>query len=265
MTGSGRNGASPSRASVIAIVNQKGGVGKSTTAVNLGASMAELGKRVLIIDLDPQGNATSGLGFGHVAREECVYQALVHDRLLKELVLSTAVDGLSLVPATIQLAGAEIELVPAFSRELRLRRALEPIIALFDFILIDCPPSLGLLTVNALAGADHVLIPVQCEYYALEGLAKLLESISLVRDHLNPELDVAGVLMTMHDARTKLSHQVIAEVREHFAGPVYATVIPRTVRLSEAPSHGKPISTYDRASRGTKAYFELAREVVGHA
>lgn len=247
---------------VCAIVNQKGGVGKSTTAVNLGACLAHQGKRVLVVDLDPQGNTTSGLGLDKKARERCVYDALTGETPVAEIIDPTEIDGLFAAPATIELAGAEIELVAALSREAKLKHAIAPVRGDYDYTIIDCPPSLGLLTVNALTAADKVIVPIQCEYYALEGLSKLLESIKLVKSQLNPTLEIAGVLLTMHDGRTNLSRQVIEEVRAHFGDTVYKTVIPRTVRLSEAPSFGQPITLYDPSSRGAKAYQQLAKEVI---
>ncbi|MFN8016474.1 MAG: AAA family ATPase [Acidimicrobiia bacterium] len=246
---------------VIAIANQKGGVGKTTTSVNLGASLAETGCRVLIIDLDPQGNATTGLGIQHRDLEGSVYDVIINDKALEDCTEPTSVRNLFVVPATIDLAGAEIELVPAFSREMKLKRAIVEVKDEYDYILIDCPPSLGLLTVNALAASDDVIVPIQCEYYALEGLGQLLRNVSLVKSNLNQELDMRGIILTMYDARTKLAEQVEAEVREHFGEKVYNTVIPRTVRLSEAPSFGQPIITFDPTSRGAIAYRELAKEV----
>ena len=247
---------------VIAIANQKGGVGKTTTAVNLSASLAELGYRVLVIDLDPQGNATTGLGINARNLEVSIYDVLMHDLPLDECVEPTALRNLFVAPATIDLAGAEIELVPAFSRELKLRRALEDH-GDFDFTVIDCPPSLGLLTVNGLAAATEVIVPIQCEYYALEGLGQLLRNVTLVQSNLNPRLTISAVVLTMYDARTKLSEQVLAEVRQHFGPRVCRNIVPRTVRLSEAPSFGQPIIVFDPSSRGATAYRELAREVSG--
>lgn len=246
---------------VISIANQKGGVGKTTTSVNLGAALAERGSRVLVIDLDPQGNATTGLGIQHRDLEGSVYDVIINDKSLEDCTEPTSVRNLFVVPATIDLAGAEIELVPAFSREMKLKRAIELIKNEYDYILIDCPPSLGLLTVNALAASDDVIVPIQCEYYALEGLGQLLRNVGLVKGNLNQELEMRGIVLTMYDARTKLAEQVESEVREHFGTKVYRTVIPRTVRLSEAPSFGQPIITFDPTSRGAIAYRELAKEV----
>lgn len=250
------------RASVFAVVNQKGGVGKSTTAVNLAACLGDLGKKTLLIDLDPQGNATSGYGLNRGQRQQCVYDALLSGVPLEQLIEPVQVEHVFVVPATIQLAGAEIELVSALSRENRLKNVLVPVIEDFDFIIIDCPPSLGLLTVNALTAADGLIIPIQCEYYALEGLSKLLDSVRLIRSHLNAALEVFGVVMTMYDSRTRLSQQVVEEVREHFDGKVFDTLVPRTVRLSEAPSFGQPITLYDPTGKGAVAYRSLAEEVV---
>ncbi|OLO17573.1 sporulation initiation inhibitor Soj, partial [Bacillus licheniformis] len=225
---------------IIAITNQKGGVGKTTTSVNLGACLAYIGKRVLLVDIDPQGNATSGIGVEKADVDQCVYDILVDDADVKDVIKTTSVENLDVIPATIQLAGAEIELVPTISREVRLKRALESVKQNYDFMIIDCPPSLGLLTINALTASDSVVIPVQCEYYALEGLSQLLNSVRLVQKHLNTDLMIDGVLLTMLDARTNLGIQVIEEVKKYFRDKVYKTVIPRNVRLSEAPSHGKP-------------------------
>ena len=250
------------RARILAVVNQKGGVGKSTTAVNLSAGLGELGQRVLVIDLDPQGNATSGYGLNKNQRQQCIYDALLGETEIASLIEPVEVEHVFAVPATIQLAGAEIELVSAMSRETRLKTIVEPVVADFDFIIIDCPPSLGLLTVNALTAADGLVIPIQCEYYALEGLSKLLDSVRLVRAHLNPALEVFGVVMTMYDSRTKLAQQVVDEVRDFFEDVVFNTLIPRTVRLSEAPSFGQPVTLYDPSGKGAEAYRELAKEVV---
>ena len=250
---------------VIAIANQKGGVGKTTTAVNLGAALAEIGYRVLVLDLDPQGNATTGLGVNARNLETSVYDVLLHDVPIEDCIEPTNLRNLFLVPATIDLAGAEIELVPTFSRELRLKRAIATVLEDFDFVLIDCPPSLGLLTVNALAAANEVAVPIQCEYYALEGLGQLLRNIERVRASLNPLLTVTTIIMTMFDARTRLAEQVVDEVRSHFGDRVCRSVVPRTVRLSEAPSFGQPIIVFDPTSRGATAYRELAKEVSGGA
>jgi chromosome partitioning protein len=247
---------------VLAVVNQKGGVGKSTTAVNLAASLGQAGEKVLLVDLDPQGNATSGFGLNKNQRERCVYDALLGDVDISEIIEPVEIEHVFVVPATIQLAGAEIELVSAFSRETKLKSILEPVRREFDIVLIDCPPSLGLLTVNALTASDGLLIPIQCEYYALEGLSKLLDSVRLVKTHLNPGLEVFGVVMTMYDSRTKLAHQVVDEVRDFFEDKVFETLIPRTVRLSEAPSFGQPVTLYDPAGKGAEAYRNLAKEVI---
>lgn len=249
-------------AKVMAVVNQKGGVGKTTTTVNLGASLAELSKRVLVVDIDPQGNTTSGLGVNRYRLKKCIYNVLIDGIPIEAVILPTNTPRLELVPATIQLAGAEIELVLAMQREVKLREAVQYVLQNYDYILIDCPPSLGLLTLNALTAAHGVLIPVQCEYYALEGLSQLMNTVSLVQRHLNRNLVVAGALLTMFDSRTNLAAQVVDEVRAYFKEKVYTTVIPRNVRLSEAPSHGQPILTYDPKSKGTEVYMELAREVI---
>lgn len=249
---------------VLAIANQKGGVGKTTTSVNLSACLAYIGKKVLLVDIDPQGNATSGAGIEKADVEQCIYDVLVDDVEASEVIRETKVEKLYIIPATIQLAGAEIELVPTISREVRLKRALEEVKEDYDYIIIDCPPSLGLLTLNALTAADAVVIPVQCEYYALEGLSQLLSTIRLVQKHLNHELRIEGVLLTMLDARTNLGIQVIEEVKKYFQDKVYRTIIPRNVRLSEAPSHGEPIIIYDPKSRGAEVYLELAKEVVAN-
>lgn len=250
---------------VLAIANQKGGVGKTTTAVNLGAALAELGYRVLVVDLDPQGNATTGLGINPRNLQASIYDVLMHEVPIEDCIEPTSLRNLFVAPATIDLAGAEIELVPAFSRELRLRRALEPVAGEYDFTLIDCPPSLGLLTVNGLAAASEVVVPIQCEYYALEGLGQLLRNVALVQSNLNPRLEVSAIVLTMYDARTKLAEQVADEVRDHFGEKVCRNIVPRTVRLSEAPSFGQPVTVFDPTSRGAIAYRELAKEVSGGA
>ena len=244
----------------IACANQKGGVGKTTTVVNLASYLALAGDRVLVIDLDPQGNATSALGIDRT-RDRSVYDAVIDDVELSELALATQVDGLTLVPSSIALAGAEVELTPLEQRERRLAGLVDPLRGAYDYILIDCPPSLGLLTINALTAADSTLVPIQCEYFALEGLGQLLATIRLVTDHLNPRLEVKGAVLTMHDSRTRLSSEVGDEVRRHLGDRVYDTVIPRAVRLSEAPSHGLPIHLYAPGSRGADAYRDLADEI----
>jgi chromosome partitioning protein len=249
-------------ARVLAVVNQKGGVGKSTTAVNLAAALGLAGRKVLLVDLDPQGNATSGFGLNKNQRELCIYNALLGDTPLESIIEPVEVEHVFVVPATIQLAGAEIELVSAMSREGRLKSILEPVRGDSDFIIIDCPPSLGLLTINALTAAEGLLIPIQCEYYALEGLSKLLDSVRLVKTHLNPSLEVFGVVMTMYDSRTRLAQQVVDEVRDFFEDKVFSTLIPRTVRLSEAPSFGQPVMLYDPNGKGAHAYTDLAKEVM---
>ncbi|MGE0994136.1 sporulation initiation inhibitor protein Soj, partial [Bacillus sp. GMa5/2] len=241
---------------------QKGGVGKTTTSVNLGAGLAQVGKKVLLVDIDAQGNATTGVGIEKSELDQCIYNVLVEDADVQGVIQKTATENLDVLPATIQLAGAEIELVPTISREVRLQRALQPVRDEYDYIIIDCPPSLGLLTINALTAADSVIIPVQCEYYALEGLSQLLNTVRLVQKHLNKNLAIQGVLLTMLDARTNLGIQVIDEVKKYFRDKVYRSIIPRNVRLSEAPSHGKPIMQYDAKSRGAEVYIDLAEEVI---
>jgi chromosome partitioning protein len=244
---------------VLALSNQKGGVGKTTTAVNLGACLAEAGSRVLLVDLDPQGNATTGVGIGRSTVKSGTYE-LLGGTGGADSILATDVQGLDVLPSTIDLAGAEVELVSAFARETKLRVGIAAVRDEYDFVLIDSPPSLGLLTINALAACDEVLVPIQCEYYALEGLGQLMRTLDLVRDGLNPSLRVGGVVLTMFDARTKLAEQVVAEVRRHFGDAVFRSIIPRSVRLSEAPGFGKPIIRYDPGSRASTAYRELAAE-----
>ena len=249
----------------IACVNQKGGVGKTTTVVNLATYLALAGRRILVVDLDPQGNATSGFGVDKSAVEKSVYEAVVDGVSLRDIVVSTVVAGLSLAPSSVALSGAEVELVSADRRDRRLARLLDEVAPEYDWIFVDGPPSLGLLTVNALTAADAVLIPIQCEYYALEGLTQLTATINLVRDHLNPDLEINGVVLTMYDARTNLSAEVAAEVRRHLGATVYETVIPRSVRLSEAPSYGRPIALYRPDSRGAEAYSSLAEEFLARS
>lgn len=248
-------------AKIIAIANQKGGVGKTTTAVDLASALGALSRRVLLVDLDPQGNASSGFGIEKSALDTTVYHVLIDGREAREAIIHTEF-GADVLPANIELAGAEVELVAAISRETRLKKALAPVREDYDYILIDCPPSLGLLTLNALSAASSVLMPIQCEFYALEGLSQLLNTIDLVRDNLNEDLAIEGVLMTMYDSRTRLASDVARQVRESFGEAVFTTVIPRTVRLSEAPSYGKPISAYDPRSRGALVYADLAKEVI---
>ncbi len=249
---------------IIAIANQKGGVGKTTTSVNLGAGMAALGKRVLLVDIDPQGNTTSGVGINKADVADCIYDVLINEVDPQDTILETQNEGLHIIPATIQLAGAEIELVSMISRELKLKKALNAVKGNYDYVIIDCPPSLGILTINSLTAADSVIIPIQCEYYALEGLSQLLNTVRLVQKNLNPHLKIEGVLLTMLDARTNLGIQVIEEVKKYFQEKVYKTIIPRNVRLSEAPSHGQSIITYDPRSKGAEVYLELAKEVISY-
>jgi len=263
---SDRKGEHPKMGKVIAIANQKGGVGKTTTSVNLGACLAQMGKRVLIIDHDPQGNTTSGIGLKKSEIKHCIYDVLINEIPIEEVIIApqferTQIETLKVVPATIRLAGAEAELVGMMARDQRLKRAIEPIKDQFDYILIDCPPSLGNLTINALAAADSIIVPIQCEYYALEGLSQLMKTIQLVQKYSNPSLKIEGVVLTMYDNRTNLSNQVTEEVRRYFQGKVYNTIIPRNIRLSEAPSFGLPITIYDEKSKGAEAYIELAKEV----
>ena len=247
---------------VMAIINQKGGVGKSTTAINLSAALGELGTQVLLVDLDPQGNSSSGLGIEKSQVHNCVYDVLLNDVAIEDVIIPDVGEGLDLVPATINLAGAEVELVSEMARENRLKDAVGSLRGKYDYVFIDCPPSLGLLTVNALVAADKLLIPIQCEFYALEGVTKLLDSMKRVKGLLNPSLDIYGVLLTMYDGRTTLSRQVVDEVRSYFGKTVFETLIPRTVKLSEAPSYGLPITQYDPTGKGAQSYIDLAKEVI---
>jgi len=249
---------------IIAIANQKGGVAKTTTAVNLSSCLAVLGKKVLLIDIDPQGNASSGLGINRLGSIKCIYDVIVNNVPVKKVIVATDIENLFIIPATIQLAGAEVELVSAISREVKLKRALELVKSDYDYIFIDCPPSLGLLTLNALTAADSILIPIQCEYYALEGLSQLMNTVQLVKKHLNPMLNIEGVVLTMFDARTNLSIQVVDEVKNYFKNKVFTSIIPRNVRLSEAPSYGQPVNIYDPKSKGAEMYMELAKEVINY-
>lgn len=246
---------------IIAVANQKGGVGKTTTAINLSACLAAAGKRILLVDIDPQGNATSGLGKAG-AGENTVYDVLIGETAARDAILETGYGSLDLMPTAIELAGAEIELVAMEAREMLLKRALEPIRGEYDFVMIDCPPSLSLLTLNALSAADSVLVPIQCEYYALEGVGQLMNTVKLMRRKLNPALQIEGILLTMFDSRTNLCAQVVQEVRTHFPEEVFETMIPRNVRLSEAPSYGMPIHLYDARCSGAQAYCELAKEMI---
>lgn len=250
---------------IIAIANQKGGVGKTTTSVNLSSCLAFKGKKVLLIDVDPQGNSTSGLGIDKKNISKSIYDVLINDVEIQDIVLDTVVENLKICPSNIQLAGAEVELVPMISRETRIKEAISGIKSSYDYIIIDCPPSLGLLTLNSLTAADTILVPIQCEYYALEGLSQLMNTVKLVQKHLNPNLEVEGVVLTMFDARTNLSIQVVEEVKKYFKNKVYRTVIPRNVRLSEAPSFGLPIILYDPKSKGAECYMELAEEVIQYS
>lgn len=248
---------------IIALVNQKGGVGKSTTAVNLGAALAVEGRRVLVVDCDPQGNTTTGFGVDKHGMQRDIYNVLMQEASIDDVAVATEIDTLTLVPATINLAGAEIELVSMLSRETRLRQALQPVASRYDFVLIDCPPSLGLLTINALTAAEEAIIPVQAEYYALEGLSQLTAVVRRVREALNPSLHVSGVLVTMFDGRTRLAMEVLDELEKYFPQQMFKTQIPRNIRLSEAPSFGKPVILFDVKSRGAQAYISLAKELLG--
>ncbi|CAI2629207.1 Sporulation initiation inhibitor protein Soj [Apilactobacillus kunkeei] len=247
---------------VISLANQKGGVGKTTTSVNLGADLATMGKKVLLIDADAQGNATSGVGIQKSDIQKDIYDILVNEEPISEAIIPSNHEGLDIVPATIQLSGADIELTPQMARETRLLNALKSVSDQYDYVLVDCPPSLGLITVNAFTASDSILIPVQTEYYALEGLSQLLNTVQLVKKHFNPDLDVEGVLLTMYDSRTKLGQQVNDEVRKYFGDKVYDTIITRNVRLSEAPSYGLPIIDYDPNSKGSELYMQFAKEVL---
>ncbi|TPR23435.1 ParA family protein [Apilactobacillus timberlakei] len=249
---------------VISLANQKGGVGKTTTSVNLGADLASNGKKVLLIDADAQGNATSGVGIKKSSIKKDIYDILVNEEDINDAILHSVHDNLDVVPATIQLSGADIELTPQMARETRLLNALKVVKDNYDYILVDCPPSLGLITINAFTASDSILIPVQSEYYALEGLSQLLNTVKLVQKHFNPDLKIEGVLLTMYDARTKLGQQVNSEVRNYFGDTVYQTVITRNVRLSEAPSYGLPIIDYDPKSKGSELYMQLAKEVLAN-
>ncbi len=250
---------------IISLANQKGGVGKTTTAVNLAASVAMEGYRALLVDCDPQGNATSGLGIDRRRLQYCNYNLIIDGIAPDKVIGKTRVENLDIIPSTIQLAGAEVELAAAEDREQRIKQALDKIINDYEYIFLDCPPSLGLLTINALTASNSVIIPLQCEYYALEGLSLLMDTIMLVRKRLNPMLKVEGIVFTMFDGRTNLSIQVVDEVKRHFRQQVYKTIIPRNIRLSEAPSHGKPVVVYDPRSRGAEVYRDLAREVLKRA
>ncbi|MTI83511.1 MAG: ParA family protein [Firmicutes bacterium] len=250
-------------AKTIAVANQKGGVGKTTTAVNLAGWLALMNYRVLLVDIDPQGNASSGVGINKDGLENCIYDVIINEFEVNKIILHQIMDNLDVVPSSIELAGAEVELVAREGREAVLKAALHSVQEKYSYIIIDCPPSLGLLTINALVAADSVLVPIQCEYYALEGVGQLMNTVRLVQQGLNKELKLQGVVLTMFDGRTNLSIQVVDEVKKHFRGKVYRSIIPRNVRLSEAPSHGKPVMVYDRRSRGASVYEDLAKEVIG--
>ena len=251
-------------AKVICIANQKGGVGKTTTAVNLSASIAVAEKKVLLIDIDPQGNSTSGMGFNKAGFKETIYEALLRGTGMKEMIQKTAIPFLDVIPSNTDLIGAEVELIQERDREKKLDRLIKEVEADYDYIFIDCPPSLGLLTINSLTAAHSVLIPLQCEYYAMEGLGQLLKTIQLIKQALNPKLKIEGILLTMFDGRNNLAHQVALELRNHFKDKVFETVIPRNIRLSEAPSHGKPVLLYDIHSKGAESYLNLAREILAN-
>ena len=251
-------------AKVLAITNQKGGVGKTTTAVNLCTSMALHKRKTLLIDIDPQGNASTGIGLDKIKVKRCIYDVLINQAPVKEIILPTQVKNLDILPSTIQLAGAEIELVNYISRENKLKKAIKPVKDDYNYIIIDCPPSLGLLTLNSLTAADAVIIPIQCEYYALEGIGQLLNTINLVRENLNSSLEIEGILLTMYDSRTNLSRDVVKEVHKYFKGKIFKAVVPRNVRVSEAPSYGQPVVLYDAKSKGAIAYKKLAREVISN-
>ncbi len=250
---------------IVSICNQKGGTGKTTTAINLSAALALMGKKILLVDIDPQGNATSGVGINKNTIEQSVYNVLLGHINIEKVVLKTSTDGLNVVPCNINLTGAEIELVGALSRETKLKKILNPIKNQYDYVFVDSPPSLGLLTLNSFVASDSVLIPIQCEFYALEGVSQLLNTINLVKDGLNANLSIEGVLLTMADFRTNLTNEVISEIKGYFKQKVYQTIIPRNIKLSEAPSFGKPISFYDKNSIGAKKYEEFAREFIGEA
>lgn len=247
---------------VIAVFNQKGGVGKTTTNVNLSASMGKMGKKILVLDLDPQGNTTSGYGVDKNSTESTIYEVMLDSLDIREAIINTEFDNIDIVASATELSGAEIELTTMKNREFILKNAIEPIREEYDYIFIDCPPSLGMLTINSLTAVDSVLIPIQCEYYALEGVSQLMETIKLVKSRLNPSLDIQGVVLSMFDGRANLSIQVVEEVKRYFKGSVYTTLIPRNVRLAEAPSHGKPVIYYDSKCRGTEAYMDLAEEFI---